>query len=601
MRKLSLNIISGVLLGLGAILPVHSQDKFLPAETGYTELDDTKPRDSEEVWGKQKCSVQLAWGNTDTRYSKFHIPSPLTGRKWQGTAWKGERINAQAVLWTNKDLKNVNLEVSDLKNGLSVIPSSAIRSSFVRYVMTDELNKDRKGACGHRPDRTMWDSSLVADVLDARTRFEIERNSTRPVWLTIQVPADAKSGKYKGTLMVTAEEVPASAVASPKIELAIPFEFDVLSRTLPEPREWAFHLDLWQNPYSVARYYNVPLWSEAHFDAMRPLMKQLADAGQKVITATIMHKPWNGQTQDAFDSMVGKTKKLDGSWTYDYTVFDRWVEFMMSIGIDRQINCFTLIPWELKFDYYDQGTNRIQFVEAQPGDVAYEDYWLTFLKDFSHHLRAKGWFDRTTISMDERAPELMRHAFALIRKADPDFKISGQGNYHAEVEPQMYEYCLAYEQPIPSEVIETRRKAGKLTTVYTCCSEPYPNFFTFSTPAEAAWTIWYSIAQGYDGYLRWAYNSWTTDPLRDSRFRTWAAGDCFLVYPGYSSIRMERLVEGVQDAEKLRILRQEFETKGKKASLKKQNEALSLFQAKNLTETNAATMVNAARKIINGL
>ena len=53
---------------------------------------------------------------------------------------------------------------------------------------------------------------------------------------------------------------------------------------------------MWQSPYAVARYYQVPLWSQEHLDAMRPLMKMLADAGQKIITATLTHKPWNGQT-----------------------------------------------------------------------------------------------------------------------------------------------------------------------------------------------------------------------------------------------------------------------------------------------------------------
>ena len=48
------------------------------------------------------------------------------------------------------------------------------------------------------------------------------------------------------------------------------------------------------------------------------------------------------------------------------------------------------------------------------------------------------------------------------------------------------------------------------------------------------------------------------EPLRDSRFRTWPAGDTYVVYPGgRSSIRFERLREGIQDAEKIRILRAE--------------------------------------------
>ena len=133
----------------------------------------------------------------------------------------------------------------------------------------------------------------------------------------------------------------------------------------------------------MARYYNVPLWSKEHFDLMRPIMKMLADVGQDAITASIMHKPWNGQTEDHYDSMIGRIKKLDGTWSYDYTVFDKWVTFMREdIGIDGLISCYTMIPWAMRFDYYDQATSRIQFIEAQPDEQAYKDYWLPFLKDF---------------------------------------------------------------------------------------------------------------------------------------------------------------------------------------------------------------------------
>ena len=105
--------------------------------------------------------------------------------------------------------------------------------------------------------------------------------------------------------------------------MELQIEVDVLNRTLPAPKDWAFHLDLWQNPYSVARYYQVPLWSKEHFDAMRPIMKMLANAGQRAITTSIMHKPWAGQTEDHFDSMITRIKKIDGTWAYDYAVFDK--------------------------------------------------------------------------------------------------------------------------------------------------------------------------------------------------------------------------------------------------------------------------------------
>lgn len=558
----------------------------------YDELTDTKPHDSQEVWQRMPAATQISWGSTDIRYPKLSIPQVKKSTQHRVKAWKGERINAQALVWTKTDLSDATITVSDLKNGSSVIPSSAANASFVRYVMTDELSKDGKTGCGVRDNKAEWDSSMVADVLDIIKIRDIKAMTTQPVWVNVWVPQDAKTGRYKGTVQVT------GANFQP---LSLQLEIDVMNHTLPEPKDWAFHLDLWQNPYSVARYYQVPLWSKEHFDAMRPIYKRLADMGQKVVTATIMHKPWAGQTEDHFDSMVFRMKKIDGSWEYDYTVFDKWVEFIMNdIGIDRQINCYTMIPWALSFDYYDQATNRVLFLNTKPGEAAYADYWGSFLKDFAAHLKEKGWFDKTVISMDERGMEPMKEAIKVIRNADPNFKISLAGNYHPEIEADLYDYSIAFGQEFSPEVKAARDKAGKISTVYTCCAEARPNTFTFSPPAEASWTIWHAMAGNYDGYLRWTFNGWTIDPLRDSRFRTWAAGDCYMVYPGNrSSIRLERMVEGLQDAEKIRILREDFESKRSTGKLKKLNEAVGKFTADQITPDNAADMINQARSVLN--
>lgn len=581
-------ILLSALLSIGSAgIAQQSDNKLI---TDFTEMTDTKPHDSEAVWNKLTTPTQLSWASTDVRYPKLSIPTVTKNSRWQTKAWKGERVNAQAVLWTTNDLSEATITVSDLKNGSSVIPSSAITTNFVRYVMTDELNKDGKGGCGHRPDKAEWDSSIVADGLDLIKVKDIQARTTQPLWMQVWVPQDARAGKYKGTLTVAGKNF------SP---LDLQVEIEVLNRTLPAPQDWQFHLDLWQNPYSVARYYDVPLWSKEHFAAMLPTMKTLADAGQKVITATIMHKAWAGQTEDHFDSMVFRMKHIDGSWTFDYTVFDKWVEFMMNeVGIDKQINCYTMIPWALSFDYFDQATNRVLFVDAKPGEAAYTEYWGTFLKDFSRHLREKGWFDKTNISMDERPMEDMREAIKVIQAADPEFKISLAGNYHTEIQADLYDLCIPYGHKFPADVKAERDKAGKISSVYTCCTEAFPNVFSFSAPAEATWTIWHAVAGDYDGYLRWAYNSFTKDPLRDSRFRTWAAGDCYIVYPGgRSSIRMERLIEGVQDAEKIRILREELTG----SKLDKLNKAVSMFTPEGLAETqlDPTDMVNQGRKVLN--
>jgi hypothetical protein len=91
-----------------------------------------------------------------------------------------------------------------------------------------------------------------------------------------------------------------------------------------------------------------------------------------------------------------------------------------------------------------------------------------------------------------------------------------------------------------------------------CCNPPVPNTFVFSPPIEGRWISWYTAARGYDGFLRWAYDAWPADPARDARHTLWPAGDCFLVYPGgASSIRYEKLREGIVDFEKIRMLREQ--------------------------------------------
>ena len=336
----------------------------------YQELPDpTAPSDKEWV---AVTSTQVSWGTTDVRYAKHQLPQLKKQQTVSLKGWRGERVNAQAVVWTGTDLKGLNYSLSEFKNSKGdVLPADAFSGGFVRYVMTDELNKDGRGGCGYRPDHSIYDSLLVADPIDhLLTSMPMEAKSTQAIWINCQVPQTVSPGVYRGTVEVKDGD---NRLSTLKMDIK------VSSRVLPAPSQWAFHLDLWQSPFAVARYYQVPLWSQAHIDAMRPVMKMLADAGQKIITASIMHKPWNGQTYDYFESMVTWTKKVDGTWAFDYDVFDKWVEMMMSVGIDKQINCYSMVPWKLSFQYFDQATNSMQYVKTAPGEKAYEEMWVCLL------------------------------------------------------------------------------------------------------------------------------------------------------------------------------------------------------------------------------
>lgn len=556
----------------------------------YRELPDPKPVNQTSWAAVKDAQLHVAFGTADTRYEKRNAPdNSQAADSWKATAWKGERIHTQLVLWSTAAQSAVTVQASALQDDKGhQIGANAITTGFVRYVMTDGLNKDG-GGCGYRKPGE-FDSSLVADGIDIINKRDIAAKNTQPVWLSIQVPANTPAGLYRGNV----------TVKSGAATVNMPYEVKVLDHTLPAPKDWSFHLDLWQSPYAIARVYGVKPWSDAHFKAMKPYIKMLADAGQKVITATIIYDPWNSQTEDIYGTMVKWTKKKNGSWVYDYSIFDKWVQFMMDQGIRKEINCYSMIPWNLKFYYYDEATAKDTFIVAKPGTKEYAAHWQPMLNDFVKHLKAKGWFNITAIAMDERPMEDMKQALAVIRKADKDFKVSLAGSYHAPLADEIHDYCIALRESFPEDVMKARLAKGLPTTFYTCCTEGFPNTFTFSPPAESAFMGWHAALKGYTGYLRWAFNCWVADPLQDSRFRSWSAGDTYFVYPGpRTSIRFERLVEGIQDYEKIRILKAGFTRTNNASALNQLNSILKPFEEETLKTTPAAQVLKVAQQALN--
>jgi len=128
----------------------------------------------------------------------------------------------------------------------------------------------------------------------------------------------------------------------------------------------------------------------------------------------------------------------------------------------------------------------------------------------------------------------------------------------------------------------------------------------FSPPIEGRWISWYAAAHGYSGFLRWAYDSWPEDPMRDARYGSWASGDCFLIYPGGNScIRFEKLREGIVDYEKIRIIR-ELAARSKDAIVKnllKEFDAhlSSLNDEKDFNEAKLKNDIQKGKTLVNEL
>lgn len=544
---------------------------------------------SAKAWSNVgKLSAQ--WVSADSLYSRSEVPFKSATDVCRIEGWRGERVAAQLLLWTGEGVDRVSCSVDEFSSSHSKLDASIATARFVRYTIADKGGYDCR--CERGPKH---ETILVPDMLDTLNFFNMDAKSVRPVWLTVKIPDNAQPGVYKSAIVIKAKGAK---------KIVLPLEMEVINQTLPAYDNWSYHLDLWQHPSAVARIMNIDMWSDEHFEALKQQMRPLAEAGQKVITTTLNRDPWGSQTFDDYEDMIIWTKKRDGGWKFDYTVFDRYVETMMQIGIKKQINCYSMLPWNNRLNWYEEKNNAFVVKSISPKSKQYEEMWGAFLQDFVEHLRGKGWLEITNIATDERSPEEMDIVIGIINKYAPELGFAMADNHASYRRISNVRDCSVAQRQLylTQDEINERRAKGYVTTFYVCCSTYFPNNFTYSQPWESELLSWHAISKDYDGQLRWAYNSWPARPEYDSRWRTMASGDTYQVYScGRSTMRFERLIDGIEAYEKIKILRKMYAHAPE--ALEPLESLLDKMAQMRLTDTNLPwhRMMHEATEMLNNI
>lgn len=501
-------------------------------------------------------------GNIDFHYREKELnvlsfdEKPLNGRVF---AWRGDIAYAKLILKSNSHKFNkIMVEAEDfVSESGNIFPKSQITASFIRSTNAFVGNGMKDN--GSRES--------FPDVLEKAEFSALDENEFLQVWLEFAVPKNTEKGTYNGSILVHGDEE----------TLKFRFELEISSHVLPQPQDFRFDIELWQYPYSVAQYYNWKPFSTEHVEYLKKHLAIYRDYGGHAVTASIVEEPWNGQTYGEYPSMIKWSRGADGKFRFDFTDFDKWIDLCREIGIGDKIICYSLIPWKFKITYLNERNGKIKATSPRPGTRKYNKIWGQFLDALITHCEEKGFIDSIYIGIDERPKKLMEKAFDLIerhpRSDGKKLKIAAAMDHFGEkflplidridavsvgsvsVKPHMETY---------QKLAERRRTMQKKTAVYTCVGH-YPNSFVYSQPCESYWTPLFALSNGANGYLRWAYDAWVKDPLRDTTHEKFESGDCFLVYPDErdknspeprSSVRFEMLTSGIRDVNKLILLRE---------------------------------------------
>ena len=201
-------------------------------------------------WDEVGDNLNAAWGDSDFAYQRSVVPAEVSSEPLHLTVWKGERASALAMMWSSEAEAGVECKVGDFKTKGARLPSSIATAHFVRYTIADQQTPAFMKTHRYKPGKTP--AMLAPDMLDSLSRFDMAARTARPVWVSINVPHDAKPGIYKSKV----------EFSSGRDKVVLPLELEVVNHTLQTPDKWSYHLDLWQHPSAVARMLDLDMWSD---------------------------------------------------------------------------------------------------------------------------------------------------------------------------------------------------------------------------------------------------------------------------------------------------------------------------------------------------
>ena len=473
-------------------------------------------------------------------------------KEWSGTAWRNERVQSAFVICGEAADKGLSAAVRpNDERSAAVFGTDHVQVRWVRETLASAKYRYPWVSVDIPPHP-------VGDILDPSQPFELTDRGFRALWVTVKTPSGVTPGTYRAELVVRDADGE---------RVSCPLSLEVLPRTLPDKRK--MYLDIWQTPWTVARYYGVEPFSREHYARLEPIYRELASAGQRAVTVTITDYPWNERPNiDTARSMVRYVRRRDGSFAADFTVLDEYVAFARRCGIGPQIHCYALVKFQKHRDYWyvDEASGENRHVDCDPGTPEYEAYWGPLLVQLEAHAKELGWTGDLYVALDELPPKEVAATAAIVRKFAPSLKFQMAGDVNpaefAGTVIDSYSQALRYDYISRDFLAEAarRRERGLVTTFYVCCFPERPNTFLSSPLVEARWMGLFAAAKGLDGFLKSTSHRWMmdADPLCDASCRPgWAPGECFLIYPGpLLSLRWEMLVDGFEEFDKVAVLRE---------------------------------------------
>ncbi len=444
------------------------------------------------------------------------------------------------------------------------------------------------------------------DILLESAPAEIPAHDNRAlvgVWVTVDVPEDARPGRYTGELTVEAEGLP---------RRTIPVELTVAGWRAPDPRNQRTWIEVMQSPDTLAMEYDVPLWSDRHWSMIARSFQLIRPTGSRVVYIPLLRHTNQGNAE----AMVRWIPREDGSYEQDYSVMEKYLDLAQdNLGklelvvfqvwdayltrshrgrslegerpkVDEDASSYAQSQqrkWQKRWDVQQQGLTVTMLDQAtgktKPGNLPHyrapesRALWKPVFDELRRRMKARGLEEAMTLGMIcDQSPSREQVEFL--------HDVSGGLSWMAHAHTRRI-----YNKPSPNKVLheiaDIRYEAHVRGLTYHVNPAKGPRMYGWRVPELRAYLDRFRLLNGHAlrvrqmpqlnitgdqrGIGRIGADFWHV--IRDSRGRR--AGQVFAPYPQnhwrglnisnyllapgadgpVATARLENLLEGVQECE----------------------------------------------------
>ena len=455
--------------------------------------------------------------------------------------------------------KNANLTAklrveSDINEYITIKEVVNIPSDMPVYSHSDEFVLRR-------------DTGLYPDLIRPLKYNGVARcphGCLKAFWITVE-PKGEVTGNHKIELFLEKVKYDKGLISSGEVLASGTLELDIKDVALPETdmifSQW-FHADC------LADYYNVPVFSDRHFEICRNFLQTARDGGRTMAILPLLTLPLDIRHHHYRTTVqLIDVYKTGDNYTFKYDNLDRWLDMLKEIGFEYYEVCPLFSQWgataTAKVMAYENGEYKRIFGWDTPAlSPDYKNFLRQFLGAFIEHMKQRGEDKKCYFHISDEPEKEHLEQYKALKEMIADV-IEGYEQIDALSTYDFYDQGIV-TRPIPS-IMEIKPFLENNVPDLLCyyCGGHCINISNCHFSMSLSRTRYLGVQMfkyNIKGFLNWGYNFYNNrwsydhvDPYLSSSGELFSAsGDTYMVYPApdgtaYESNRYFALYEAFED------------------------------------------------------